>query len=221
MAAARLTADEHQRRVLGLRQQGVLLAVAEQRAGYCLGEHVGLEYDVAISLEVFLAELCAEEGTGQAVTAGQGQAIGQANIGAAQQAVADPIGILLAQWVDEARSPAGMVQAEAPGVHGQRQLAEPAKKIMPVSRILGERGECLVDQLCVARRMLANICVATAGWFRGGPAQGFGLVVAHDQMGLAGLDHVVDDMQRLADEWAADMCAAVDSIAEEHGLALR
>ncbi|MNZ87925.1 hypothetical protein D3C78_1068020 [compost metagenome] len=131
--------DEQHRFVLAVAQQGVLLAVAERRVGHLLGQGIGLEDDIAVGLRVFLPELGAEKRAGQAVATGQGQAVRQAHVGTAQQAVADrggkafrhgrgldemlvdtPVRVLLAQRVDQARVPAGVHQAEPPGVDEQR-----------------------------------------------------------------------------------------------------
>ena len=109
-----------------------------------------------------------------------------------------------------------MHQAETPGIDEQRQLVEPAEEVVPVAGVLRELGQGFVDQPGVPRRVLADEGLATAGRCRGGPAEGVVLVVAHDAVGLAGLDHVMDDMQGLA-----NTRAAVDDGAEEQGLALR
>ncbi|MNZ93638.1 hypothetical protein D3C78_1127140 [compost metagenome] len=209
--------------------------MAERRAGHLIGQRVRLEDDVAIGLRVFFPELGTEEGAGQAIAAGQRQAVRQAHVGAAQQAVADrggeaaghgrgldevfvdaPVGVLLAQRVDQPRVPAGMHQAEPPGVDEQRHVVEPLQKIVPVTGVVGELGQGLVDQAGMARRVLAHVGLAAAGQRRGYPAQGVVFVVAHDTEGLAGLDHVVDDVQRLA-----DTRAAVDDVAEEQRLTPR
>ncbi|MND94595.1 hypothetical protein D3C80_868160 [compost metagenome] len=63
----------------------------------------------------------------------------------------------------------------------------------------------------MARRVLTHELLAAAGQCRRAPAQRIELVVAHDAQRLTGLDHVVDDMQCLANPRAA-----VDDIADEH-----
>ncbi|MNO48361.1 hypothetical protein D3C76_386940 [compost metagenome] len=127
-----------------------------------------------------------------------------------------PVGVLLAQRLDQPRVPAGMHQAEAPGVDEQRQFVEPVDEVVPVSGVMGKLGQGFVDQPGVARRMLAHEGLAAARQCRGDPAQGVVLVVAHDAERLAGLDHVVDDVQRLANAWPA-----VDDVAKEQRLAPR
>ncbi|MNM89154.1 hypothetical protein D3C81_1013830 [compost metagenome] len=235
MATAPVVTNEQQRLVLGVTQQGVFLAVAERCAGHFFGQGIGLEHDVAVGLRVFFPELGAEEGAGQAIAAGQGQAVRQAHVGAAQQAVAHgggkaaahrrsldevfidaSVGVLLAQWLDQPWVPAGVHQAEAPGIDEQRQLVEPLDEVVPVTGVVGELGQGFVDQPGMAWRVLAHIGLATAGQCRGDPAQGVVFVVAHDAERLAGLDHVVDDVQRLANAWPA-----VDDVAKEQRLAPR
>lgn len=126
-------ADEQHGLIFGIAQQGVLLAVAEWGAGDFRGQGVGLEHDVAIGLRVFFPELGAEEGAGQAVAASQGQAVRQAHVGAAQRAVAHggckaaahrrgldevlvdaPVGVLLAQRLDQPRSQQACTRRKRP-----------------------------------------------------------------------------------------------------------
>lgn len=127
-----------------------------------------------------------------------------------------PVRVLLAQGVDQPRIPAGMDNAKTPGVDEQRQFVEPLEKVMPVAWMLFELGQGFVDQPAVARGVLAHVVLAALGQRRGVPAQGVVLVVAHDAVGLAGLDHVMDDVQRFANPRAT-----VDDVAKEHGLARR
>src|SRR3989344_1622306 len=68
-----------------------------------------------------------------------------------------------------------------------------------------------MQQSSVARRVFAHELLATARQCRGYPAQGVEFMVTHDAQRLPCLDHVVDDVQRLANPWAA-----VNDIADEH-----
>src|SRR5690606_4044920 len=87
---------------------------------------------------------------------------------------------------------------------------EPVKVVLPFLRVMLELLQGLADQAFVARDVLADEALAAAGRRGGVPAQRIGLVIAHDAGGLAGLDHVVDQLQRLA-----DARATVDDVAEE------
>ncbi|MNN43127.1 hypothetical protein D3C81_1573490 [compost metagenome] len=87
---------------------------------------------------------------------------------------------------------------------------------MPVARMLFELGQGLVDQPPVARSVLAHVVLAALGQGRSVPAQGVVLVVAHDAVGLASIDHVMDDVQRFANPRAT-----VDDVAQKQRLARR
>ncbi|ERO65808.1 hypothetical protein P308_17455 [Pseudomonas piscis] len=104
-----------------------------------------------------------------------------------------------------------MHHPEASGVDEQRHPVEPLKEIVPVAGVLFELGQGLVDQPGMARGVLTHELLAAALGRRGAPAQGIELVVAHDAQRLAGLDHVVDDVQGLANPRAA-----IDDVAKEH-----
>jgi hypothetical protein len=122
------------------------------------------------------------------------------------------IGKLRTQRFDQAGVPTGMHHAETPGVDKQRQLIEPALEIVPVAGMVFKLGQGFVQQTRMARRVFADELLAAARWRRGAPAQRVEFVVAHDAQGLPGLDHVVDDVQRLA-----NARATVDDVADEHG----
>ncbi|MNR68947.1 hypothetical protein D3C85_1938470 [compost metagenome] len=59
--------------------------------------------------------------------------------------------------------PAGVDQAEAPGVEKQRQLVEPFEEVMPVPRMLLELGQGFVDQPTVARVVFTHELLARLG----------------------------------------------------------
>ncbi|MNJ68236.1 hypothetical protein D3C77_644660 [compost metagenome] len=73
-----------------------------------------------------------------------------------------PVRMLLAQRLDQARVPAGMYHAKASGIDEQRQLVEPAEKVVPVVGVVGELGQCLFDQPRMARVVLAHELLAAA-----------------------------------------------------------
>ena len=223
-------ADEQQRFIDAIAQQGILLCGRQWRARHRLRQGVGLEHDVAVGLGVVFPELGAKERTRQAIATGQGEPIGQAHIGAAQQAIECIAGetaryggglqeVLVdaavreggAQRLDKTVVPARVHHAETPGVDKQRHVVEPAEEVVPVGRVVFELGQGLLDQAGVARVVLTHELLATARRGRRGPAQRIELVVTHDAQRLAGLGHIVDDMQRLTDAWAT-----VDDIAQEH-----
>ncbi|MNC72235.1 hypothetical protein D3C75_1232620 [compost metagenome] len=77
--------------------------------------------------------------------------------------------------------------------------------------MMGELAQGFVDQPGMPRSVLTHVLLAAAGRCRGAPAQRVELVVAHDAERLAGLDHVVNDVQRFA-----DARATVDDVTEEH-----
>ena len=57
------------------------------RTRHRLRQGVGLEHDVAVGLGVIFPELGTEERARKAIATGQGEPVGQAHIGAAQQAI--------------------------------------------------------------------------------------------------------------------------------------
>ena len=124
--------------------------------------------------------------------------------------------VLLARGVDRAGVPTGMHQARTAGVDEQGQLIEPVDERVPVARVLGKLGEGFVDEARMAWCVLTHERLATARQRRGHPAQGAVFVVAHDAERLPRLDHAMDDMQGLANAWAA-----VDDVAQEQRLAPR
>ena len=228
-------ADEQHRLVLTVAQQVTFLRVGQWRAGNLLGQGIGLENDVAVGLRVFFPELGPEKCSGQAIATGQGQAARQAHVGTPQQAIAYDRGkavghrrrldktlvdttvrTLLAQRLDQVGVPTGVNQAETPGIEEQRQLIEPTEEIVPVTRMLGELGECCVNQVGMTWGVFAHIGLATARQGRRAPAQRAEFVVAHDATGLTGLDHVMNKVQRLADPWPT-----VNDVAQKQCLTLR
>ena len=105
----------------------------------------------------------------------------QAHVGAAQQAVQrsigkaamhrsrlqkmlinTAIGKLRAQRLNQAVVPAGMHHAETPGIDKQRQLVEPAEKLLPLRWIGLELLQGFLDQPRMPRRVLAHKLPATA-----------------------------------------------------------
>src|SRR5690606_40530874 len=108
--------------------------------------------------------------------AGQGQPLRQAQVGATQQALEYPVGeaagnggsrdectinaavrVIASEGVDQAVIPAGMNQAETPGVEKQRHLLEPVEKVAPVGRMALELPEGLQQQALMMRRVLAHM----------------------------------------------------------------
>ncbi|MNE41094.1 hypothetical protein D3C80_1351460 [compost metagenome] len=125
------------------------------------------------------------------------------------------IGMMATQGLDQAGIPASVHQSETPGVEEQRQLVEPLEKVMPVGRVMGELGQGFVDQPGMPRGVLADKLLAAFRWSRGTPAQGIEFMVAHQATRLAGLDHVMHDVQGFA-----NARAAVDDVAQEQCHAL-
>jgi hypothetical protein len=224
---------EQRRLVTAVAQQGAFLRGAERCRGNLLGQGVGLKHDISIGLRVVFPELGAEERPGHAVAAGQGQAARQAHVGAAQQAVKGVGGetvtdrrrldkslvnaasrVLRAQRIDNPAVPAGVHRAEPSGIQEQRHLVEPIEEIFPVMGMLLELAQGLANQAQVARGVLAHESLAAGGRRRGDPAQRIEFVVAHDALRLTCADHVVYQVQGLA-----NVRAAVDEVAQEQGQA--
>jgi hypothetical protein len=225
--------DEQQRLVDSVAQQGAFLLFAQRRVGHLVGQCIGLEHHIAIGLRIVLPELGAKERTGQAVRTGQRAPARQAHVGPPQQTVENLAGkaaldrrrlqkmrvdaavrVLAAQRFDQASVPAGVHQAKPFGIQEQRQFIEPAKEIMPITRMVRELIEGLLNQALVPRHVLAHVLLAAAGQCRRAPAQRIELMVAHDAARLVGLDHVMHDVQRLADERPA-----INDVAKKQRLA--
>lgn len=120
------------------------------------------------------------------------------------------------QWVDQAGIPTGMHHPESPGIDEQRHFVKPLQEVVPVGRMVLELGQGFMQQSRVARGVFAHELLAAARQRRRAPAQGVELVITHDAQRLAGFDHVMDNMQGLA-----NARAAVDDIAHEHRHARR
>ncbi|MNE10914.1 hypothetical protein D3C80_1036510 [compost metagenome] len=144
-----------------------------------------------------------------------GEAVGIAGL-LDEGAVDAAVRVITAQLLDRLGIPAGMHQAEAFGVDEQRQLVEPGEEVMPVARIVLELRQGFANQPFVTRVVLAGKLTAAARQCRRGPAEGIPFVVAHQAQRLAGLDHVVNQVQCLA-----DVRATVEDVAEEQRHALR
>ncbi len=227
--------DKQQRLVAAVAQQCIFFGRGQWRLGHAFGQCVGLEDYVAVGLWVIFPELGAEELTRQPVAAGQGQAMRQAHVSAAQQAVehvagkaaghcrrlykmpVDAAGAMqAAQRVDQGCVPAGVHHPETSGINIQRQLIEPVDELVPFIRIRLELRQCFADQTGMARGVLAHKQVTALGQRRCHPAQRIELMVAHDAVRLPGLNHVAHDVQRFANTWPS-----VDDVAEENRDALR
>ncbi len=203
--------------------------------GYAFRQRVGLKYHVAIGLRVIFPELGTKELAGQPVAAGQGKTVRQTHVGAAQQTVehiageaaghcrgldkmlVDTAGAMqAAQRIDQSRIPAGMHHPEATGVHVQRQLIEPVDELAPFIQVALELRQGFADQPGMARGVLTHELMTAfrQGWRH--PAQRVELMVAHDAQGMTGLNHIADDMQRLA-----NTRATVNDVAEENRNTLR
>src|SRR5690606_23138062 len=117
---------------------------------------------------------------------------------------------------DQLGVPAGMHDAETPGIDEQGHLVEPAQEFAPLLRMILELRQGLAHKALVARAVLAHMLTPTPRWCRRAPAQGVELVVAHDAQRLAGTHHVMHQVQDFT-----NARTAVDQVAKEDHRARR
>ena len=78
-------ANKQQRLILAIVQELVFLLGRQRRLRHMCGQGIGLKYDIAVGLRRLGPELGAKMRPGITIIPGQGQAIGQTHIGAAEQ----------------------------------------------------------------------------------------------------------------------------------------
>ena len=123
------------------------------------------------------------------------------------------------QVVHEGLMPAGMDDPQCRQVEPKRQGQEPVDGFLVPGRAcdLGQEGRVLlIIFVAVLQRMVATQIFAGRAGVRQEPGDGVELVVAHDRLGAARIDHAPDQIDRI--ELAR---AAVDKVADKNGLPRR